>query len=293
MRERTIYRSEEGRRRILQHYEKYIRAFPFDIERQYIDTSFGKTHVLITGPKNGRPLFIFQGGNCINPMTLSWFLPLCNTYRIYAPDTPGHPGYSDQNRIPTRDNSFAQWIKELLDHFGIEKCAFIGPSYGGGIILRLAAYMPQKIDCSVLVSPTGLGMGTKLHMITKILFPLMLFKATSAEKYLYQITNSMSADSMKTADALIIGDIFRFLRLEHEMPKAAVKEELIHYSAPTMLIAGEKDIFFPADRIRKAAKDVIPNVTVCRTMNIGHFPSEACLVEINKEVKAFLHAYYS
>lgn len=85
----------------------------------------------MTGPKEAKPVFIFQGGNCINPMTLSWFSSLFSEYRIYAPDTLGHPGYSAETRISAKDDSFALWISDLMEHFKISKSAFIGPSYGG------------------------------------------------------------------------------------------------------------------------------------------------------------------
>jgi len=93
MGKRTIYRSEKGKRFITQHYESYLKTFKYDFERVFVDTSYGKTHVLVAGPIEGKPVFIFQGGNCINPMTLSWFSPLVEKYRIFAPDTIGHPGY--------------------------------------------------------------------------------------------------------------------------------------------------------------------------------------------------------
>ncbi|MGE1163383.1 alpha/beta fold hydrolase [Peribacillus simplex] len=143
--------------------------------------------MLVAGPTEGKPLFLLQGGNCINPMTLSWFLPLIDKYRIYAPDTIGHPGYSDQNRVSAKDNSFALWIIELMNYFNIEKCAFIGSSYGAGIILRLAVFMPNKIDCSILVSPARIRSGSKFEMIKNIYLPLILFNTTSSEKYFNKI----------------------------------------------------------------------------------------------------------
>ncbi|WP_233713490.1 alpha/beta fold hydrolase [Lederbergia citri] len=99
----TIYKGKEGKQIITDHYEDYVKSFKFDVERMYVETSYGKTHVLIAGPKEGKPIFLFQGGNCINPMTLTWFIPLVEKYRIYAPDTIGHPGYSDENRISAKD----------------------------------------------------------------------------------------------------------------------------------------------------------------------------------------------
>jgi len=245
MSKHTIYKNEKGKQTILDFYELYIAKLEVNFERVFVETSFGKTHVLVTGPKDGRPIFIFQGGNCINPMTLSWFLPLLQNYRVFAPDTIGHPGFSDENRISARDESFACWISELMGHFDIEKSAFVGPSYGAGIILRLAAFMQEKIACSVLVSPAGIQLGSKLEMIRKILVPLMLFKLNGSSKQMNKIANIMSDYSMKEIDKEIIGNIFQYVKLEQEMPKLIEKRELVNYTAPTMVISGEKDVFFP------------------------------------------------
>lgn len=287
----TIYKSE-GKRLITQHYDNYLKSFDFDVEQIYVDTSYGKTHILVAGPPEGKPIFIFQGGNCINPMTLSWFLPLVDKYRVYAPDTIGHPGYSSESRISAKDNSFAQWIKELMDYFNIDSSAFVGPSYGAGIILRLATFMPDKIDCSVLVSPAGIKLGSKIRMIKEILLPLVLYNGTSSQKHLNKITDTMSDNSMREMDKKIIGDVFKYIRLEQEMPKLTTKEELSHYSSPTLIIAGKKDIFFPESRLNKVAGKIIPNLIAFKSYDMGHFPSEEHLIKINNDIVDFLNDYY-
>ncbi|WP_042463121.1 alpha/beta fold hydrolase [Neobacillus dielmonensis] len=288
----TIYKSEAGKKQILQHYEDYLKTFPFVVERDYVDTSFGRTHILVAGPRQGKPLFVFQGGNCINPMTLSWFAPLVENYRIYAPDTIGHPGYSDENRMSGKDCSFAQWIKELMDFYNIERCAFIGPSFGGGIILRLADFMPDIIDCAVLVSPAGIKLGSKLDMIRKILIPMIIYQTTSSKEYLHRVTNHMAAGNMKENDVQIIGDIFKNVKLESEMPKLTEKSELVNYRSPTLIIAGSKDIFFPEKRLKSAAQAIIPNLVGFKSLDMGHFPSTDHLIKISSDIRKFLSVHY-
>ncbi|SNT56683.1 hypothetical protein SAMN05444672_15522 [Bacillus sp. OK838] len=151
--------------------------------------------------------------------------------------------------------------------------------------------MPNKIDCSILVSPARIRSGSKFEMIKNIYLPLILFNTTSSEKYLNKITNIMSTNSMKEIDKLIIGDIFKFIKLEQEMPKLMEKEELMHYSCPTLIIAGEKDIFFPANRLNKVAREIISNLIAFKTLDMGHFPSGEHLIEINNEIKEFLNTH--
>ncbi|MBU9713893.1 alpha/beta fold hydrolase [Evansella tamaricis] len=288
----SIYKNKEGKKKILDSYEQYLETFSVDFERMYISTRFGKTHVLVTGPSNGKPIFIFQGGNCINPITLSWFSELFQNYRIYAPDTPGHPGFSDEFRMSGKDESFALWIADLMEYFQIEKSSFIGPSYGAGIILRLATFLPKKMACSVLVSPAGIKMGSKLDMIRKILVPLSLFHITSNEKHLKKISDVMSLNSMKNIDHQIISEIFKSTKLEQDMPKLTDPNELLNYTAPTLLIAGDNDIFFPEKNVVSRAKELIPNSLTWKTYEMGHFPSTDHLKQINQDIIDFLQAHY-
>ncbi|WP_058308182.1 alpha/beta fold hydrolase [Gracilibacillus massiliensis] len=289
---KTIYKSEAGKKRLAEKYEQYLDILPFDVEREYVDTTFGKTHVLLAGPQEAKPIFVFQGGNCINPMTLSWFSQLAENYRIYAPDTIGHPGFSEEKRISATDESFAQWIEELMHYYQIPKCAFVGPSYGGGIILRLATFLPEKIECAVLVAPAGIKLGSKMKMIKDILLPLMRFKVSSSQKSLQTIADNMSNSSMKDIDRDIIGDVLKYVKLEQNMPKLTDENELKDYKAPTLVIAGKRDVYFPEKQLRNRAQTIIPNLIDFKSYDMGHFPSEEYLIKINQEISDFLEAYY-
>ncbi|PIH55448.1 alpha/beta fold hydrolase [Paenibacillus sp. LK1] len=287
----SIYRSEEGKSSILEEYEAYVEQLGEGFTREYVETRFGQTHVLLSGPEDGKPLFILQGGNCVNPMTLSWFSSLFKDYRIIAPDTIGHPGYSEETRISARFDSLALWISDLLDHYKIEKSAFIGPSFGGGIILRLATYIPDRIACSVLVAPAGLAVGSKIKMAQDIVLPLVTYKMTSSPTSLQKIADIMSCSCMKEIDKNIIGKIFKYVSLEQDMPKLTEQDELVNYTSPTLLLVGEKDVFFPADKVIERAQKIIPNVKAIK-YDTGHFPSQDVLKQMNQEIQQFLQKNY-
>lgn len=60
----------------------------------YIDTSFGKTHLIETGNFYGKPLLVFHGGNVTTAYNLKYCDFLLKEFYIYAVDTIGHPGKS-------------------------------------------------------------------------------------------------------------------------------------------------------------------------------------------------------
>ncbi|MFC0210947.1 alpha/beta fold hydrolase [Paenibacillus chartarius] len=292
MRYHTIYKSKQGKAILHQHYDKYVDSLGVEVERRYVPTRFGRTHVLQLGPEGAKPLMILQGGNCVNPMTLSWFAPLFRQYRIYAPDTIGHPGYSDETRLSGKDHSLAVWLSDVMVELGLTRSAWIGPSFGAGMVLRLAAHMPEKIACAALIAPAGIRLGDKSAMIRQILLPLIRYRLGGNPKHLNRIAEAMSLGGMKETDKSIIGHIFRYVKLEQDMPKLSELEELTGYRAPTLLIAGNRDIFFPGDRVISRAKDVIPNLMEAKLLDMGHFPSDEMLRLMNKEIQVFLEQTY-
>lgn len=151
--------------------------------------------------------------------------------------------------------------------------------------------MPEKIACSVLVSPAGLKLGSKLKMMQQILLPILMLNISSSQKHLQTIADVMSSKSMKEIDKNIIGEIFKYVKLEQDMPKITEKNELINYFSPTLIVAGNNDIFFSAEALIKNSKEVTNNLET-RVYNTAHFPDQVTLVQINNDIKQFLSNNY-
>ncbi|UCH89559.1 MAG: alpha/beta hydrolase [Thermoplasmata archaeon] len=285
----TIYRTPEGETKIIELYDKILAELEIDFEETMIKTRFGETHIIITGPKKAPPLIILQGGNTVSPVTLSWFLPLLKKFRVYAPDTIGHPGKSSQNRISPKDESFGKWVADILDNLNLKKAAFIGPSYGAGIILRTATFAPERISKAVLFVPSGIATGSMGKMIFKIVFPMLMYRFRPTDKRLVKAVGPMFFGEIDRTSAEVTGAVFLNVKLETKMPKLTTKDELKNYKAPTMVMAGEFDVFFPAEKIIPRAKEVIPNLYSAECLKEqGHFPSRKNLKIINNKILRFL-----
>lgn len=76
------------------------------------------------------------------------------------------------------------------------------------------------------------------------------------------------------------------------MPKLTTRDELAHFSAPTLIIAGEEDIFFSENKVKKSAEQIVPNLIAFYSFNMGHFPSENQLQTINHTIQNFFEKYY-
>lgn len=285
---KSIYISTEGKIKLLDIYDKMESELKTKFESRFVKTRFGKTHILIGGDEDAEPLICFHGGNVVNPITLKWVEPLAKKYRIYAPDTIGHPGKSDEVRLNPKSNEYAQWVCDFMDELGIEKAKFIGPSYGGGILIRLAAYAPERIEKAVFLVPSGIAGGKITNMMKKILIPLAIYKVSSNDKNLYRACEAMFDTEIDHKLLLQIKYVYDYVKLETTFPSYATEEELINFKAPTLLFAAENDVFFPAKKIVPRAKDVFPTLSKVITLkNSSHFQNDRNLKMIIEEVEKF------
>ena len=74
---KTIYRSEEGKNRILELYDAQLSRLPMPWKDVYIETSFGSTHIVETGNFDGEPLLFFTEAMpqvLITSLTAAFFL---------------------------------------------------------------------------------------------------------------------------------------------------------------------------------------------------------------------------
>ncbi|CAA9407376.1 MAG: hypothetical protein AVDCRST_MAG03-1621 [uncultured Rubrobacteraceae bacterium] len=283
----SIYRSPGGEAELAALYEEALARLGSGCETRMIATGLGETHVILAGPQDAPPLIVLPGGNFLNPMCLSWFLPLAAAFRIYAPDIIGQPGRSARTRPSAKGDGHARWLVDVLDGLGLGRVPLVGISYGAGLILRLAGLAPGRIAGSVLVSPAGIALGPIWPMIRRTALPALLYRASPKRKRLIRAARPILTD-LEEPYVRQLGLVYRHVKLDRELPRAATGEELADYESPTLLFAAENDLFFPAQRVIPRAGEIIPNLKTETLPNNRHVPSREALAGINDRTAAFL-----
>ena len=285
----SIYRSREGEAEILSLYDTLQSRIGLGFEDLMLDTRYGETHVLAAGPRDAPPLVILQGGNVVNPVTTAWFAPLAGDYRIFAPDTIGHPGKSAQTRLSPSDDSYGWWLSDVLDGLDLDRASLVGPSYGAGIILRIAACAPERISKAALLVPSGIASGSMLRMMREIALPMLHYRLSPTRERLRRAIRPMCTEEPEEDFLRVVGAVFRNVKLEASLPKRATAGELAGFEAPTMVVAAENDIFFPADKVLPRAREIILNLAASECLEgSGHYPPRQGLSHLNEHVRAFL-----
>ena len=284
-----VYRSPGGEAELMALYDEALARLGPGCETRRIGTSFGETHVILAGPEDAPPLVVLPGGNFLNPLCLSWFLPLAGTFRLHAPDIIGQPGRSARTRPSARGDGHARWLLQVLDGLGLATAPFVGISYGAGLVLRLAGLAPGRVAASALVSPAGIAAGPIWPMIRETALPMLLYRARPNRERLLRAARPILTD-LEEPYVRQLGLVYRHVKLDRQLPRAATGEELAGYESPTLLFSAENDLFFPAARVIPRARQIIPNLEAEALPDDHHVPSQRTLARLNDRIAAFLNS---
>lgn len=152
-----LYKSVDGYRAIMEWYESLVEKIAVPFESLYVNTRFGRTHLLAAGPTSAPPLFLISGVAGCAPLWRRQLESLSANFRVYALDIPGQPGRSDPNPPSFLNDDYASWLLDVLDDLGIERAHFAGISAGAWIAMRFASLHPQRTLKVVMLGPTGIS----------------------------------------------------------------------------------------------------------------------------------------
>ena len=266
-----IYKTSNGREKSLALYDRQLFKLGKPFSDIYVQTSFGKTHIVEIGNRNDPPVLVFHGGNSTSAYNVLMCRFLLEDFHVYAVDIIGHPGKSDEVCLSPIGYDYGKWASEVIDKLGYDQMPCFGGSFGGGVLAKLICVAPEKIEKAVLVVPAGIHNALPVSSI-KMMIPLLQYRITKKEKYLIKTALFMALDpSILDEDTLdIVKDSFDNVKTKVGMPTNIQENKLSGYHAPTLVIAAEKDCLFPAKKVLPRAKRIFTN---CRTYELkgsGH-----------------------
>ena len=286
----TIYRSAEAQAGIADLYRRAREALPFATSSRMVDTRFGETHLLEAGPPDGQPIVIFGGGNVVGPLTLGWFAPLAQGFRLVSPDTIGQPGLSAGVRVSGSDESLGQWALDVIDAAELQAPAAIGVSYGAGILLRLAELAPERVSRAALVVPSGI-VGSPMPAMLRLAASYGLYRLRPSRARAASVTAMLAHGP---ADDLMVESVERSFggtKLETEMPRLARPGDLASFRSPVLVVAAEHDPLFPPARVLPAARTLFPNlVSATVLLGSGHIMSPDAAIRLSARLQEFFSA---
>ena len=267
----SIYISSEGKEKILSLYDEQLKRSGCGYSDIYIDTSFGKTHIIKTGNPDGIPLLVFHGGNSTTAYTLLSCGFLMKDFLIYAADTIGHPGKSAEVSLSPYNYDYGKWTGDIIKGLGYKSMRCFSGSFGAGIIAKAMCICPRRIKRAVLYIPSGINNAPSVSSI-RMMLPMIIFMLTGKDEWLKKcllplaLTYDNITDDMFEMSKLSI----KYSKVKAGMPSNASEKLIRRCKAPTLVMAAEKDCLYPAARVLPRAKKIIRNCTAYLIRNRGH-----------------------
>ena len=282
-----VYKNEDSMKKMHELYDKTLASLDVLYSEDWFDTSFGKTHCLLVGDPEKPRICTIHGGNGITTLNLRLFLPLLEEYCIIAPDVIGMPGKSDPYRnISSKKDEYGLWIKEVLDYYKEERISFVVSSYSSAMFLSFAKRYPEMVRSALLLVPSGIAHGPILPMIGKMVVPFIKYYFNPSVKTLDAVIETMGGkgDSVWREFFDIMMSSYK---MEMRPPREYKKSEMMPFKAPLLIIASENDIFFPANRVFRKAREIFSGPVTTFEIDSKHLPSEETMNDVCKRTKEF------
>lgn len=265
----SVYASPEAAERLRAWFPRALARLRTPTVSRTVPTRAGDAHVLVGGPADGPPLVVLHGALASSAHVLGEVEPLLRTFRVYAPDAPGHSPMGADVRLP--HDAYGPWVADVLDGLGLEQTSLCGVSYGGFVAIRAAVAAPERIARLVLVVPGGLATGSAWDGVTKLAIPMALYRWFPSEARLARFLRPQFTE-LDDFWAPWIGEAVRGFRLDFRVPPVATAEELRALRAPVQVLAAADDVHFPGPAVLRRAVEVFPTLADSGLLDCKHTP---------------------
>jgi pimeloyl-ACP methyl ester carboxylesterase len=292
-----IFKTEEGRRAVLESYDRLVAAWGVPTEERDLETSYGKTHVILAGAPALPPLLLFHGVG--DNSALMWVYnaeELSRHFRLAAIDTMGGAGRSMPDDRYGKGFDLSQWYGDVLSALNIRKTYAAGVSYGCYHVQLLLASFPDKVERivgmagSVAADDRRAGKLRQLANMMKMFMPEGLFPT---RKNALKIARKMTG---RNADALLgneaIADHFWLLMKHYSMQAQMVHrrrslepDEIAAMRGKALFLVGDQDLLTNAQSFQQAMEThgmryrIFPGA--------GHAINAEMAVEVNAAIVDF------
>ncbi|GLX10586.1 alpha/beta fold hydrolase [Microbispora sp. NBRC 16548] len=262
----TIYKSEAGRRELLDHYRQVLDAWPIPAEHVRVPTREGETFVHVCGPPDAPPLVLLHGSGANASMWRGDVPTWSRHFRTYAVDLVGEPGLSAPSRPALDSGAVSLWLDDVLQGLGIAGAAFVGTSLGGWTALDYAVRRPERVTRLALICPGGVGR-QKVGWIFKALLTGP-FRRGGLRESAMAVAGLDGERDRQALDAVVL--TFTHFNPRREKLPVFPDDALRGLTMPVLVIAGDRDAMIDSRQTVRRVRECVPHATVNLLPRTGH-----------------------
>lgn len=267
-----LAKSNKGFQILNEWYDRFESKLAFETRTERVNTSFGFTDVMITGPEESQdsnPVVILHGATAGAPFALGELQDLPGRQRFYTVNIPGQSTRAEQVRLDFGTDEYSRWLCEVFEQLSIEQATVCGVSWGGSVALQLAKYNPDRISGLILVVPGSIVRGPILKGIWEIGLPMLRFKLFPTQKNSGRAVRKIFTTSDEYWSPYIT-DALKHWNVDFSVPPLVSKHDLASLNAPVFVIAADKDLSFPGEPLIARSYSIFSNLIGAHLLKDSH-----------------------
>ena len=281
----------------------------FPPQGQMVDVPGATLHVVDIGPRDvvDPPIVMLHGASSnLEAMRRPLGDLLARDHRVILIDRPGH-GWSTRARLEDSTAEVqARMINDVLAKLDIERAIFVVHSWSGALGARLALDHPRRIAGLVMLAPVthpwrgGVGRYNEI-ISTPVIGPLLAYTITLPLGSLLTTRGAQNVFLPQVMPDGFVRDSATPLLLRPRefianacdlvALKASVMAQAARYgeiSAPTVIIAGDRDQTVSTDIHARPFTAAVPNARLIVVPGLGHMVQNAVPDLVKQEIEAMV-----
>jgi pimeloyl-ACP methyl ester carboxylesterase len=234
-----------------------MKLWPIPYKELDIPTSYGSTHVIISGPEDAPPIILFHCALMTSAIWSPIIEELSRNHRTYAVDVIGDVGKTIPSNPPLSEKDLANWVVEIYEFFKIKSAKVLGWSFGGFVATNFTIHEPERVEKLGLLAPYMTfvkgGPGFLLGFLP-LLFPARFVVRIFEKALCYK------SDFGYTPHSQILYERFRSGKMKMKVPPRVFSDdELQRLDMPVLLLIGEQEFLYNSRRAIERAREILSN----------------------------------
>lgn len=281
----SIYRSPEAKALFMDLYQEKLESLGFAFQLRRVETSFGRTNIILAGRENARPMVLIHAWNECAPIALEALSDLLGDFRIYAVDVLGQPNLSDEDRPSIHGTGYGEWLYEIISLLNLKQVNLVGLSFGAFIGWKALLHDSRRIHKSFFINPMGLIKPDTWNRFIQLHAPVHLFKhwpsRLISDWYFQGMHTSNSAFAKRWTYNLLA-----HYKFDLEPIPAISQAQAQLVKVPIYIVGSALDPLGSGEQILARSKHLFPSFAEGLILKRGkHFPNTAGYQQIIAFIK--------
>ena len=294
---RSLYKNAEAKRISHESYDRSMKLWRGDYTEEWVYTEYGRTHIIVSGPADAKPLILLPGLFADATMWYANAGCYAREYRVYSVDLLVYGGKSEPAGKKIADMAdYAAWFAAILDHYGYHSVAVAGLSYGSWLALALARELPERISALIMLDPSETFAKMRSAMIWKGFRYFMCFPNRKKYAEFFDWMGGGYSDPEvdiwfeHMLDVIEYGSVGMMDVPQHRVYSP---EELDMVTMPVLVLAGSKPIIYKdPQKFAANTRRALPHAEVELVADTGHSLNMEKPAQVNSRVLQFLEEHY-